>query len=260
MKSIKQLITFALLILAINAFAALPPVIDLKVEGDRFIGNDYIKTVDANESISYRFNDGKSHYVEQLFITAEGAQRNYSFAKVYADGVEVATLGVPGRDPDYPVVIRGEVAEIVLKVQDKSKVRLLRFKIYTERKNYSSYQNVPRSERRSFNTEVWGQKVLDLISEFQGLSRNTTFGYEAFSKYLKDLKVAAIKVQASDNAHDARSLSTKKKAVLLVDAIDATMPLFESDLMLVDTRYDRLGLDLQTIKQDIIEKYDLNRE
>lgn len=260
MKTFKQTIFLALMIPAFHALAALPPVIDLKIEGDRTIGNDYIKTVSANESISYRFNDGRSHYVEQLFITAEGAQRNYSFAKVYADGVEIATLGIPGRDPDYPVVIRGEVSEITLKVQDKSRVRLLGFKIYTERKNYSSYHNLPRTERKSFNAEMWGQKVLDLIHEFQGLSGNTAMGYNAFTKYLKNLKMAAIQVQASDNVHDARSLSTKKKAEMLVDAIDAAMPLFESDVMVVDQRYDRLALDLQTIKQDIIEKYDLNRE
>lgn len=256
----KALVTLSVLTFAVNVFAGLPPVIDLKVEGKKFLGNEYIKTLDSNENITFRFNDGRSHYVEQLMISAEGAQRDYSFAKVYADGDEVATLGVPGRDPDYPIVIRGDVSEIVLKVQDRSRVKILDFKIYTVRKNYSSYTTLERSIRRGYNVDKWGESMLDLVAEFQALSQGMNFGDDVFRKYLKPLKQAALKVQASDDARDARSLSTKKKAEALVDAIDAASPLFESDIMLMDSKFDRLGLDLQTIKQDIIEKYDLNRE
>ncbi len=257
---ISNLLIGALLTLSFNTLAGLPPVIDLKVEGKKFLGNEYIKTLDANEHITFRFNDGRSHYVEQLLISAEGAQRNYSFAKVYADGEEVATLGVPGRDPDYPVVIRGNVSEIILKVQDRSRVKILDFKIYTVRKNYSSYTGLERSVRRGYNVDKWGESILDLVAEFQVLSQGMYFGEDVFGKYLKNLKKAAFKVQASDDARDARSLVTKNKAIELVNAIDAASPLFESDIMLMDSRFDRLGLDLQTIKQDILEKYDLNRE
>ncbi|MFP5385450.1 MAG: hypothetical protein ACLGHN_05185 [Bacteriovoracia bacterium] len=256
----KTALIVTLLTMAFNALASLPAVIDLKVEGKRFIGNEYIKTLDSNEHITFKFNDGRSHYVEQLMISAEGAQRNYSFAKVYADGDEVATLGVPGRDPDYPIVIRGNVSEIVLKVQDRSRIKILDFKIYTVRKNYSSYSHIERSVRRGYNTDQWGASILDIVAEFQVLSRDMDLGSDIFSRYLRPLKVAAFKVQASDDARDARSLSTKKKAEALIDAIDSAAPLFESDMMLMDSRFDRLGLDLQIIKQDMIEKYDLNRE
>lgn len=257
---LKALITTSLICFAFNALAGLPPVIDLKVEGKRFLGNDYIKTLDANEHITFRFNDGRPHYVEQLMISAEGRQRDYSFAKVYADGDEVATLGVPGRDPDYPIIIRGDVSEIVLKVQDRSRIKILDFKIYTVRKSYSSYTGLERAVRRSYNVDRWGASIMHIIAEFQALSRGMDFGDNVFQQYLRPLKLAALKVQASDDARDARSLSTKKKAEALINAIDAAAPLFESDMMLMDTRFDRLGLDLQTIKQDMIEKYDLNRE
>lgn len=256
----KSILTVSLLTLAFNALAGLPAVIDLKVEGNKLFGNEYIKTLDSNEAIRFKFQDGRAHYVEQLMITAEGAQRNYSFAKVYADGDEVATLGVPGRDPDYPIVIRGDVSEIVLKVQDRSRVKILDFKIYTQRKTYSSYTGLERSVRRGYNCDKWGESILDIVAEFQILSQGSNFGSNVFEKYLKPLKKAALKVQASDDARDARSLATKRKAESLVDAIDAAAPLFESDVMLMDSRFDRLGLDLLTIKQDIIEKYDLNRE
>lgn len=253
----KSLFTISLLALAFNALA-IDPVIDLKVEGRRIFGNKYVKTLDSNEGIAFRFEDGRPHYVEQLFISAEGAQSQYSFAKVYADGDEVATLGVPGRDPDYPVVIRGNVSEIMLKVQNNSRVKILGFKIYTQRKNYSSYTGMQRSERKSMTLERWGSSILDLVAEFQSQSEGINFGENVFDKYLKPLKKAAIKVQASDDARDVRSLSTKKKAQALITAIDNSLPLFEGDYMLMDSRFDSLALDLQTIRQDIIEKYDLN--
>lgn len=259
MKNFKAFLALSVLTLAMNALA-LPAVIDLKAEGKNFFGNEYIKTLNSNQEIVFRFNDGRSHYVEQIMVSAEGAQRNYSFAKVYADGDEIATLGVPGRDPDYPIVVRGNVSELVLKVQENSRVKILGFKIYTQRKVYSSYQGLGRDVRKGYNLEKWGESILDLVAEFQFQTEGTSISPDAFERYLKPLKKVAIKLQASDNARDARSLSTKKKAVELLDAIDAAAPLFESDFMLMDQRFDRLGLDLQTIKQDILEKYDLERE
>ncbi len=260
MKHFKAIFALSVFTLALNAFA-LPAVIDLKAEGRGFFGNEYIKTLDSNEQIVFRFQDGRSHYVEQIMVSAEGAQRNYSFAKVYADGDEIATLGVPGYDPDYPIVVRGNVSELVLKVQDRSRVKILGFKIYTERKVYSSYMGLSREIRKGYNLDKWGESILDLVAEFQFQSEGTPIGSgDSFDRYLKPLKRVAIKLQASDNARDARSLTTKKKAVELLDAIDEAAPLFESDFMLMDQRFDRLGLDLQTIKQDIIEKYDLERE
>lgn len=259
MKHFKTFLALSVFTVALNAFA-IPSVIDLKDEGRGFLSNEFIKTLSSNEQIVFRFNDGRPHYVEQLMVSAEGRQAGYSFAKVYADGDEIATLGVPGRDPDYPIVVRGDVSEIVLKVQDRSRVRINGFKIYTERKVYSSYMGLGREVRRGYNLDKWGESILDLVAEFQLQSQGMPVGSDAFERYLKPLKRVAIRLQASDNARDPRSLSTKNKAVELIDAIDAAAPLFESDLMLMDSRFDRLGLDLQTIKQDIIEKYDLERE
>ncbi len=259
MKNFKAFLALSVLTITMNAFA-IPSVIDLKAEGRQFLGNEYIRTLNSNQQITFKFADGRSHYVEQIMISAEGAQSQYSFAKVYADGDEIATLGVPGRDPDYPIVVRGEVSELVLKVQDNSRVKILGFKIYTDRKVYSSYLGLNREVRKGYNLDKWGESILDLIAEYQFQTQGMGMPSDSFERYLKPLKRVAIRLQASDNARDARSLSTKKKAVELLDAIDDATPLFESDLMLMDQRFDRLGLDLQTIKQDIIEKYDLERE
>lgn len=235
-------------------------VIDLKAEGKQFLGlsNKYLKSITAGESISFTFQDNRPHYVERLLISAIGQQSEFSFVKVYADGEEVATLGVPGRDPDYPIVIRGQVTNITLKAQDNSRVKILDFKLFTERKEYSSYNSIPRTQRSQFSIDQWGGKVLDLALEMEYLRRaDTKLTLEDVKEYVLPLKKTAFKLQASDNARDTRSLNTKDKAKELVKAIDKSLELFEQDRFLLDSRYDMIILDLNTIKQDIGDKYDI---
>jgi hypothetical protein len=250
---------FLFFIFSTNLWALrLPPVIDLKVEGDKWIGNEYIKTLNANEEITFTFEDGRKHYVEQLFITAEGAQSRFSFAKVYADGDEIATLGVPGYDPDYPVVVRGEVSEIKLKVQDRSRIKIRGFKIYTEEVAYESYTQTKRHLRSSYALKDWGYAVAVAVEEIMKLNFGKPEQFSVFSTYLKPLKIAALHVQASDNARDVKSIHTKKlvKDVLL-PALNNIVPYLESDKVLIDEKYYFVSLDLLTIRADIKERYDL---
>lgn len=146
-------------------------VIDLKDEGKQFLGlsNKYLKTISEGQGITYSFE--RPQYVERILISAIGEQRDFSFVKVYADGDEVGTLGVPGRDPDYPIIIRGNVSSLTLKAQNNSKVKILDFKIYTERKEYSSYNTIPRTQRSKYSMSDWGGKVLDLALEIEYLRR-----------------------------------------------------------------------------------------
>lgn len=53
-------------------------------------------------------------------------------------------------------------------------------------------------------------------------------------------------------------MNTKDKALELVRAIDTALELFQLDAFLLDSRYDTIILDLNTIKQDIGERYDIN--
>lgn len=243
----------------VSAFGQVGTVIDLSQGFNGQAKSSYIKKIKEGQRIVVSMPNGRPQYVERIHISAEGAQRAYSFAKVYADGEEIATLGVPGKDPDYPIIVRGEVSEITVVAQANSKVRVLDFRLYTERKNYSSYASTPMNLRRNFTLEDWGGKVLDLTYEFMQLSRvDSKVGVSVFSDYIKPMKMAAIKVQASDNARDARSLTTKEKAKALVEAIENASPYFNSDEIMMNFAYDRLVLDLETIKEDILEKYDLN--
>lgn len=253
---LKRIFLIPLLLLTINAFARIPAVIDVKVDNNNY-GNDYFKIIKTNESIKFRFRDGRSHYIDQMLISTNGGVEEDSFAKVYVDGEVVATLE---QDKTYPVFIRGNVSELVIELKRRSQIKILDMKIYTARKSYFSYTGLERSVRERYDVLKWSKSILDLVCEFQILSQGLKFGEDVYTKYLLNLKRAAFEVLMSDNSRDARSLITKKKAENLIDAIDAVAPLFESDYMLMDSRFDRLGLDLQIIKKDMIEKYDLNRE
>ncbi|MFA6235881.1 MAG: hypothetical protein WC635_01030 [Bacteriovorax sp.] len=234
-------------------------VIDLKEEGKQFLGlsNKYLKTISEGQGITYSFE--RPQYVERVLISAIGEQRDFSFVKVYADGDEVGTLGVPGKDPDYPIIIRGNVSSLTLKAQNNSRVKILDFKIFTERKEYSSYNSVPRTQRAKYSMSDWGGKILDIALEIEYLRRvDSKISMEDVKKHVLPAKKVAFKLQAADNVRDARSLNTKEKALELVGAINSALDLFQLDAFLLDSRYDMIILDLNTIKQDIGEKYDIN--
>ena len=261
MKSIKCLVVLSTLSFFIPAYAQeYGGIIDLKEEGKEFLGlsNKYLKSISSGETISFSFRDNRPQYVERLLISALGKQPEFSFVKVYADGEEIATLGVPGRDPDYPIVVRGMVTNISLKAEDNSHVKILDFKLFTERKEYSSYQGISSKERSHFSIDQWGGKVLDIALEIEHLRRvDYKITQENVINYVLPMKKVAFKLQASDNVRDTRSLTTKDKARELVKSIDHALELFESDSFLLDQRYDMLILDLETIKADIADKYDL---
>lgn len=259
--SMKKMNTFLLFIslLSVQPVFANNGVIDLKDEGKQYLGlsNKYLKTISEGEGVTYTFE--RTQYVERILISAIGKQRAFSFVKVYADGDEVGTLGVPGKDPDYPIVIRGNVSNITLRAQDNSRIEILDFKIFTERKEYGSYSSIPRTQRAKYSMSDWGGKVLDLALEVEYLRRvDTKLSLEDVKKYILPAKKIAFKLQASDSVRDARSLNTKDKALELVGSIDTALLLLQQDHFLLDARYDSLILDLNTIKQDIGEKYDIN--
>lgn len=221
--------------------------------------SNFIRTIKSGDRIELDF--GTQKYVEEIMIFAEGKQRQFSFADVYADGEIISTLGVPGFDPDYPVVVRGKVKKIEVVARANSKVAILDFQVFTTRKNYNSYSQISIADRANFSIDDWGKHVLDNVHELyfmmrdQGLITN-----EDFITYIQPIRRAAIETQASDDARDADSFKTYKKAKVLAKAIVAAGPIFDKTLMVMDQRLDMLSIDLKTIKEDISEKYDVNVE
>lgn len=260
----KSLAIMGLFLLSTPVFS-ISSVISLKDQGKGIFGNEYLKTIKTGQSISYSFEDGRPHYVESILLSAIGKQSAYSFARVYADGREVALLGVPGRDPDYPIVIREKISKIEIVAQDASKIKLLRFDIFTERKNYSSYSGMTRGQRSGFGIEDWGGKVLELVTELQSLSsmdyqQTQQVGVLYGNENLKQLKITALQTQASANTRDVVSINTKRKAKQLASKLNALISEIISTDLILDPNYDGLILDLMTITEDIQEKYDIEIE
>jgi hypothetical protein len=219
----------------------------------------YLRTLKSGQRVE--INLGRTQYVEELMIFAEGKQSRFSFGKVYADGQEIATLGVPGFDPDYPVVVRGNVKNIEVVASANSKFKILDFKVYTTRKNYNSYQRVPMSQRANFSIDNWGKHSLDAVYELYYLMRDQgLISHDDFINYIQPIKRAAVRTQASDNARSADSLKTYKKAKALADALIDAQPIFDKVMSTLDRNLDSLAIDLMTIKEDISEKYDIDLE
>ncbi|OUR98670.1 hypothetical protein A9Q84_04450 [Halobacteriovorax marinus] len=219
----------------------------------------YLRTLKAGQRVSIDL--GRSQYVEELLIFAEGRQSRFSFGKVYADGQEISTLGVPGFDPDYPVVVRGNVRRLEVVASANSKFKILDFKVFTTRKNYNSYHRVPMSQRANFSLDNWGKHTLDAVYELYYIMRDQgLISQDDFLTYIQPIKRAAVRTQASDNARAADSLKTYRKARELADALVDAQPIFDKVMSTLDRNLDSLAIDLMTIKEDISEKYDIDLE
>lgn len=250
---------FLALTMILGSIFAAHADIDLK---DGFNGQparDFIKTLRANERIEVDF--GRARYVEDLMIFAEGRQRRFSFADVYADGELISTLGVPGFDPDYPVVVRGNVRKIEIVARANSRVAIRDFQIFTTPKTYNSYVRLPRAARAGYSIDDWGKHVIESVYEMYYLMCSKgLITQDEYIAYIQPMRRLAIRTQASDDARDAESIRTYRKARELAESIKAAEPLFERTLMVMDQHLDMISIDLLTIMEDISEKYDFDIE
>ncbi len=250
MKTIILLLTLCL------GFTANANTIDLRNGFNGKSGGYYLQNLRSGERVVVNFNRGT--YVESIKIAAIGTQRRYSFGKVYADGEEIATLGIPGRDPEYPITIRGRVNTIEVVATQGSRFRITDFKIFTNEKRYTTYQSRRSYARNNYHIDHWGLEVLDIINELDFL-----FGTNQGSsrRIFLDLKRAAMRTEASDKVRDPKSLKTFRKAMNLVKKLIIVEDyLLANDFFLLDSTADMLITDLMTVKEDISEKYDLDFE
>ena len=230
--------------------------IDLRDGFNGKSSREYLRTLKSGQRVEVDL--GRTQYVEELMIFAEGKQSRFSFGKVFVDGQEVATLGIPGFDPDYPVVVRGNARRIEIVASDNSKFKILDFKVFTTRKNYNSYQRVPMQQRAHFSLDDWGKHTLDSVYELYYLMRDQgLLSHEEFLTYIQPIRRAAVSTQASDNARSSDSIKTYKKARELAESLKRAQPVFDKIFSTMDISLDSLAIDLMTIKEDISEKYDV---
>ncbi len=149
-------------------------------------------------------------YVERMLISAEG-HRDFAKAFVYADGDFVSLLGVPGRDPDYPVVIRKVISSIVVKFEGHVRIRDLRLYVGGDiRESFSRY-NYASLDTPS---EI-GKAVLNVIASLQD-----TVSPANFSKFLLPLRKSALLLAAKGQARPLLSTNTQQQAQVMIDQIN----------------------------------------
>jgi hypothetical protein len=203
------------------------------------------------QTLSLDFEEGPK-YVERLLISAEGIRRD-GFIKVYADGVFVHNIGVPGYDPDYSFRVRRVVKNISFKFEQTCS-RILDGKIFTPS---STRPNDYRSYQSNSQNPKWG---LEFLKIFQSLSvdlqSEPDFYTRLWPNILLPLKKLSLSASASENTRDPRSQMTALYALQLAEVILENQPFL--DRLLFSGKYDFLVLDLLNMKEDILERYDVS--
>jgi hypothetical protein len=224
--------------------------------------NPYLHTFEAGEESSFEFKDHRPHYIDRIVINAEGRSSAFGFVKVYADGEEINNLGVPGNDPSYGFRVRGMTREIKLRFD--SRIKISAFQIFTHADNYTPYTGIPRDERQAFGLRDYGLAAMNLVNHLlYNIQNDPRFSEDEVSSltdlYLAPIKRVAIMEEASARARDVRSTDTAKKANALIKAIRNAKALLDDNrlVMTADNQDDQMVLDLETIVQDIANKYDI---
>lgn len=191
-------------------------------------------------------------YVERIFIAAEGI-RNDGFINVYADGVKVQRIGVPGYDPDYTFRIRRNVQEVKLTFEGTCS-RIFDFKLFTPQ----TQETKKRYNKQEALETSWGDVVLDLINEADDASVNGELKIdELYKRVLKPLKKIAMYTRASEHSRHMRSLIKTQRALEMAKIIrDNRTFLFEE---LDRSNREFLVADLLSILEDILEHTDVKQ-
>ena len=190
-------------------------------------------------------------YIERIFIAAEGI-RNSGWIHVWADGVKVQRIGVPGYDPDYTFRVRRHVQEIRLTFESTCS-RIFDFKIFSPIE-----ESAPRTRynrQRALDTS-WGAEVMTLIDDIdQSLVSDSLNIDPLYGSVLRPLKRIAMSERASENERNIRRLTKSLKALEMAKIIRDNEDYMFHRLDL--TQYEYIISDLLSIKEDILEHTDV---
>ncbi|EQC45334.1 hypothetical protein [Bacteriovorax sp. Seq25_V] len=191
-------------------------------------------------------------YVERVFIAAEGI-RNDGFIHVYADGVKVQRIGIPGYDPDYTFRIRRNVQELKLTFEGTC-ARVLDYKIFTP----AQAPKGPRYSRDRAMETSWGAEVLNLIDGIDdSLVRDDLTVDPLYTNVLRPLKKIAMYERASENERNTRSLIKTLRALKMAEIIrDNRTYMFNK---LENSEHEYLVADLLSILEDVLEHTDVKQ-
>lgn len=193
-------------------------------------------------------------YIERILISAEGI-RNDGFIKVYADGELVHNIGIPGYDPDYSFRVRRSVKNISMKFEQTC-ARILDGKIFSTSPAPSNYR---RYERQNVQNDNWGAEFLEISRTLsKDLQFEADFNSNLWPKVLLPMKKIAILQSASEQVRDQRSLITAHRSLRIAKIIIENDALLER--LLSNENFDYVVADLLTMKEDILERYDVKEK
>lgn len=161
----------------------------------------------TGSTLVHRFD--QPTYVERMLISAEG-WRNFAKAFVYADGDLVSVLGVPGNDPDYPVIIRKNTSAITVKFEGQVKIN--DFRIYVGASVQDTYHSLV-----SGNLETpaeLGKAVIRVIADLQQVVTTNEF-----NQYLLPLRKSALILAAKGMGRPLLSDNTQKQARVMISQL-----------------------------------------
>jgi len=194
--------------------------------------------------------DQQGEYVERMLISAQGI-RNDGFIKVFADGELIHNIGVPGYDPDYTFRVRRHVRNITLTFEETCS-QILGGKIITPASAPESYHVY----RPSSTGSSWGNELLEMTRSLSyDLRFESDFMTNLWPNVLMPMKKIALVQSASEAVRDERSLITAHRALKIVKVINDNEAFLYR--LMFDGQFDYLVQDLLTIKEDILERYDV---
>lgn len=161
----------------------------------------------TGDTLVHRFD--RATYVERMLISAEG-YRAFAKAYVYADGDLVSVLGVPGNDPDYPVVIRKKTNSIVVKFEGS--VRIIDFRMYLGDSVSQTYQQLSTDDLQT--PAELGKAVIRIVADLQ-----YEVSHEEFKQYFLPLRQSALILSAKGMGRPLLSDNTQKQARVMIAQI-----------------------------------------
>lgn len=217
MKSVFKILTLSTLLFAgQGAFSDTPVQSEIRLDVDKTWQRE-------GDTTTHRFR--QPTYVERILVSAEG-YRGYTTIDVYADSDRVGVMGVPGRDPDFPIVIRKTVSTISFRFGGSAKINDARAWVdfggdYQSPGFGLGYYNNQNPQSLRTNQDV-ARAVLSVVAQLQ-----INIMEDDFKTYLLPMRSAAIRLAASAGARPPLADKTQSRAYALKMAIDKAEPFLQ---------------------------------
>ncbi len=193
-------------------------------------------------TLAHRFSTPT--YIERLLISAEG-NRSFAKANVYADGELISVMGVPGNDPDYPMIVRKTISSIVIKFEGSVYIRDMRAYGITK-------EAIPAVATFGGVETPLGlaNMVMATVASLQQTASDTEF-----RQYLLPLRKAAMRLAAKGGGRSLLSSNTQAQAQVMINEISKAEPFL--DRLSDRTFYSQAVQNLLFVREKLQSVYEI---